>query len=199
MAGKAPAAAYADYSFPDDHCSSSDNCRSSAVGLVAAQWMCLVNRPPPITGSRWTADRTGLERPSRRARPNWSPAPSAAFPSTHPHAPHRPCRRQLRQGQVGGTDSAPREWSYPAAEAGRGQRGGIRTEPNPLGRPQLIDRGADGAGSVSPCRESPPSDASGPAARPSAWSPRPGRTRQCPRPSADHDRVAAGHPSSCRG
>ena len=64
MAGKAPAAAYADYSFPDDHCSSADNCRSSAVGLAVARRMRLVSRPPALTGSRWTPDRTGLERPS---------------------------------------------------------------------------------------------------------------------------------------
>jgi hypothetical protein len=168
MAGKAPAAAYADYSFPDDHCSSADNCRSSAVRQVVARRMRLLSRPPAITGSRWTADRTGLQRPSRRVRPGWSPASSTAFPSTHPHA-LRKC-------------------------AGAGERRRRRL----ACRGRCAGRGADSSGSVSRCRESSPSDASGPA-RPSAGSPRPGRTRRCPRPSAGHDRVAGGRPSSCRG
>jgi hypothetical protein len=37
MAIGAIAAADADYSFPDDHCSSARNCCSSAVGLTVAQ------------------------------------------------------------------------------------------------------------------------------------------------------------------
>lgn len=174
MAIRAIAAADADYSFLGNYCSSGSNCCSSAVGFSATRspWPSGVCRD-----GRWPVTAVAVTRPSAKMESRWDGTQTGLE------------QQSRRRPSTSTWGQSPAITAHPP-QAGEAPLG--RGVPHPHKRQVPTPFRARG-----PPRATLAHTLA--AVIDAGRSPRPEHTHRCPRPSAGHDRVAAGHPSSCRG